>query len=334
MSVTMSEGFIYVLKNPHMPRLVKIGYTQRSPIARAIELSKHTGVPGSFSVVKSWRINDAAAYEKRIFAMLAAHRKVGEHFQLSSSEAVERINVLLRAWGQIDDDGLTQNERAQAALRQREMEKAEKAKVALRLAREIESDTRNAEISAAEQAWKACRPLRKKWRIRAASIWSSVCFIVAVVMANWGPESTRSQQASDHAVNFAFATWSVGMIFVLLGPASTPEYDELKESLLREERKRILAKHRLPAGWTPPVISNEGPVAGSMPPSSNPVDALSRDERPLAGWSLPSNLGEMETLSCSHCNTINSFTGLRLESFKRSRIFTCQKCGTASDARE
>jgi hypothetical protein len=61
----MTEGFIYVLKNPHMPRLVKIGYTDRSPWVRARELGNHTGVPGDFSVVKSWRVQNAAAYEKR-----------------------------------------------------------------------------------------------------------------------------------------------------------------------------------------------------------------------------------------------------------------------------
>ena len=43
----MTNGYIYVfealLKNPYMPSLVKIGYTNRSPSARAAELSNHTG---------------------------------------------------------------------------------------------------------------------------------------------------------------------------------------------------------------------------------------------------------------------------------------------------
>jgi hypothetical protein len=39
------RGYIYVLTNPNMPGLVKIGYTQRLPRERANELSRATGVP-------------------------------------------------------------------------------------------------------------------------------------------------------------------------------------------------------------------------------------------------------------------------------------------------
>jgi hypothetical protein len=39
------RGYIYVLTNPNMPGLVKIGYTQRLPRERANDLSRATGVP-------------------------------------------------------------------------------------------------------------------------------------------------------------------------------------------------------------------------------------------------------------------------------------------------
>lgn len=45
----MSRGYVYVLTNPAMPGLVKIGKTQRDPESRAKELHK-TGVPTPFSV--------------------------------------------------------------------------------------------------------------------------------------------------------------------------------------------------------------------------------------------------------------------------------------------
>jgi hypothetical protein len=249
----MADGFIYVLKNPHMPRLVKIGYTERSPDARAIELSQHTGVPGNFSVVKSWRIQEAAAYEKKIFSALNVHRKAGEHFQLSPSEAVERINVLLRAWGQIGDDGLTQTERIKAAQRQLEIEEAQKADKIRALVKEIESETRKAEIAAANEAWDACAPARKKWRIKSALVWSVICLAVAIVFANWAPEAERSDQTYRHAINFALFLWLFGAIFVWLGPPSTPEYEKIKKSLTETARQRILTKHGLPPVWRPPT---------------------------------------------------------------------------------
>jgi hypothetical protein len=43
-------GFVYVLGNPSMPDIVKIGRTDRSPHQRAVELSAVTGVPKPFSV--------------------------------------------------------------------------------------------------------------------------------------------------------------------------------------------------------------------------------------------------------------------------------------------
>lgn len=45
----MSRGFVYVLSNPSMPGLVKIGKTTRSPESRAFELFQ-TGVPTPFEV--------------------------------------------------------------------------------------------------------------------------------------------------------------------------------------------------------------------------------------------------------------------------------------------
>jgi hypothetical protein len=46
----MSE-FIYILENTLMRGLVKIGRTERSVSERVGELSSHTGVPTSFTVV-------------------------------------------------------------------------------------------------------------------------------------------------------------------------------------------------------------------------------------------------------------------------------------------
>lgn len=43
-------GFVYVMTNPAMPGIVKVGMTDRSPHARAVELSAGTSVPYPFVV--------------------------------------------------------------------------------------------------------------------------------------------------------------------------------------------------------------------------------------------------------------------------------------------
>ena len=39
------EGFVYVMSNPAMPGLVKIGITEKMPHLRAQEISAHEGLP-------------------------------------------------------------------------------------------------------------------------------------------------------------------------------------------------------------------------------------------------------------------------------------------------
>lgn len=59
-------GFVYVLRNEYMPDVYKIGCTERSPHARAEELSKATGVPDAFKVVCFVEVNDFQAVESSI----------------------------------------------------------------------------------------------------------------------------------------------------------------------------------------------------------------------------------------------------------------------------
>jgi hypothetical protein len=44
------KGYIYILINPYFKGLVKIGKTTRSSEERALELSKHSGIPAEFVV--------------------------------------------------------------------------------------------------------------------------------------------------------------------------------------------------------------------------------------------------------------------------------------------
>lgn len=69
-------GFVYMLSNPYMS-VVKIGCTERSPHARAEELSKPTGVPAPFDVVCYIEVPDFQSVERKFHQWLA-HRRVND----------------------------------------------------------------------------------------------------------------------------------------------------------------------------------------------------------------------------------------------------------------
>lgn len=67
-------GFVYVLANPAMPGLYKIGFTTRSPMARAAELSKWTGLPGDFHVEYYGEFESPALIEKSVHDAFSEQR--------------------------------------------------------------------------------------------------------------------------------------------------------------------------------------------------------------------------------------------------------------------
>lgn len=100
-------GYVYILRNTHIQKLVKVGFTDRDPNKRAAELSANTGVPGRFEIVHSWLVADAAGIERRIHLELARYHRTGEFFELSSGKAKSTIAAALQKWGAIDSNGLS-----------------------------------------------------------------------------------------------------------------------------------------------------------------------------------------------------------------------------------
>lgn len=92
------DGYIYLLSNSYVPKLVKFGYTDRDPETRASELSTPTGVPGKWQVKKSWLVPDAYEIEQKVFSALSNHRKTGEFFELNVDTAIGKIEALLVEW--------------------------------------------------------------------------------------------------------------------------------------------------------------------------------------------------------------------------------------------
>lgn len=86
-------SYIYVLTNPTMNDIVKIGKTTRTPEDRARELSRGTGVPVDFQVAYEHSVQDCDLVEKMIHRKLAQYRVSNnrEFFQLSLKDAIDAV---------------------------------------------------------------------------------------------------------------------------------------------------------------------------------------------------------------------------------------------------
>ena len=86
------RGWLYVLTNPVMPGLVKVGFSTKMVEARLAELHT-TGVPLPFEVAFAALVRSPRQAEKRVHAALAAHRvsKDREFFRCTDADAVRAI---------------------------------------------------------------------------------------------------------------------------------------------------------------------------------------------------------------------------------------------------
>ena len=100
-------GYIYVLVNPSMEGLVKIGKTTRDPESRAKELSQATGVATPFYVAFNIYVPDCHSAEEFVHAILEhkgfRNTPNREFFQMPLSQAIE---VLLLAQKELEETGV------------------------------------------------------------------------------------------------------------------------------------------------------------------------------------------------------------------------------------
>ena len=91
------DSWIYILTNPSMPGLLKIGYTGlKYPELRANQLSKSTGVPEPYEVTWAFRCYNGLRLEQEVHSKLHAYRTNNrrEHFRVDLDEAKEAIKEL------------------------------------------------------------------------------------------------------------------------------------------------------------------------------------------------------------------------------------------------
>jgi hypothetical protein len=92
----VSLSVVYVLTNPAMPGLVKIGKTQNEDAAARMAQLYTTGVPFPFNVEFVCRVENPDEVEKALHQAFAPHRvnPKREFFQIESSQAIVILKLL------------------------------------------------------------------------------------------------------------------------------------------------------------------------------------------------------------------------------------------------
>lgn len=90
-------GYIYVLSNPRMPGLLKIGFTSRSIDERVQELNSATGIPAPFVVEAFFPSSSPDQDEQAVYQGLGSHRVERREFvELALEDALARIEATLK----------------------------------------------------------------------------------------------------------------------------------------------------------------------------------------------------------------------------------------------
>lgn len=91
-----TSGYVYVLINPAMKGLVKIGRTTDSSESRARQISSATGVPMEFVVAFEVKVSDVHEVERRAHSQLSAYRvtESREFFRVGLKTVISMLMAL------------------------------------------------------------------------------------------------------------------------------------------------------------------------------------------------------------------------------------------------
>ena len=96
MSEESSEGIVYILTNPAMPGLVKIGKTSRDSMEKRLVELYSTGVPVPFECEYAARVKDASYAEQAFHAAFEPNRinPKREFFELDPEQAIAVLKLI------------------------------------------------------------------------------------------------------------------------------------------------------------------------------------------------------------------------------------------------
>lgn len=92
------RGWVYVLTNPGLPGLVKVGFSTKDPTLRVAELSG-TAHPHPFELQFDVLVRNPREVEQRVHKELASYKEAKEFFRVRVNEAVESIERVVRDLG-------------------------------------------------------------------------------------------------------------------------------------------------------------------------------------------------------------------------------------------
>lgn len=90
----MARGWVYVISNPAMPGLVKVGFSTKDPELRAQELN-NTGAPHPYQVDYDALTTDPHRTEQAVHRSLHSKREGREWFRCSNLEAIQAIRNII-----------------------------------------------------------------------------------------------------------------------------------------------------------------------------------------------------------------------------------------------
>jgi hypothetical protein len=90
------NSWVYIMSNPSIPDLYKIGYTNKDLEVRVKEVSRGTGVAMSFEVIWAFKCFDGEMLEYEVHKCLDKYRENSrrEFFRVSLEEAKSTIRTL------------------------------------------------------------------------------------------------------------------------------------------------------------------------------------------------------------------------------------------------
>ena len=102
----MEQGWVYVLVNPTLPGLVKVGRTARPPSTRVAELSQATGVATPFILIFEQSFADCVAAERDIHGVLdRCGMRVAPNREFFRGPTTEIVRVVLQYAMERGDEG-------------------------------------------------------------------------------------------------------------------------------------------------------------------------------------------------------------------------------------
>jgi ribosomal protein L37AE/L43A len=112
------KGWVYIISNPAMPGLIKVGHSTKDPELRARELN-HTGSPHSYIVEYEMLIEEPFRVEQQVHKALVSCREGKEWFRCLAEEAVAVVQRVTEGKAINETFKRVERERAERIRRER-----------------------------------------------------------------------------------------------------------------------------------------------------------------------------------------------------------------------